>query len=265
MTVVSAPLYVFFGWLSDRVGRKPVMVGGMLLALVLYFPASTGSPMPPTRRWSRRSARRRWSSRPIPRPARSSSTRSAPRSSPAPATSPRALLVDARAFPTRRAHRPTARRACMVGDRRLPIAERRRPRGAGLQGAQGHDRRADRRPRWQAAGYPEPAPIPAAINMPLLIARAAAVRGRRDRALRAAGRGAGRDVPDPRPLHRDVPALSRRHRLGRRLPAGHQLRARRDHRQYLRGLWYAVFFTAISVVVALLFLKETRGKPLEEV
>ena len=40
MTVVSAPLYVFFGWLSDRVGRKFVMVGGMLLALVLYFPAS---------------------------------------------------------------------------------------------------------------------------------------------------------------------------------------------------------------------------------
>src|SRR3954469_2764000 len=40
MTVVSAPLYVFFGWLSDRMGRKPVMVGGMLLALVLYFPAS---------------------------------------------------------------------------------------------------------------------------------------------------------------------------------------------------------------------------------
>ena len=40
MTVVSAPLYVYFGWLSDRLGRKPVMVGGMLLALVLYFPAS---------------------------------------------------------------------------------------------------------------------------------------------------------------------------------------------------------------------------------
>src|SRR5205085_5450750 len=40
MTVVSAPLYVYFGWLSDRIGRKPVMVGGMLLALVLYFPAS---------------------------------------------------------------------------------------------------------------------------------------------------------------------------------------------------------------------------------
>jgi MFS family permease len=40
MTVVSAPLYVFFGWLSDRLGRKIVMVGGMVLALFLYFPGS---------------------------------------------------------------------------------------------------------------------------------------------------------------------------------------------------------------------------------
>src|SRR4029450_9102481 len=40
MTVVSAPLYVFFGWLSDRVGRKPVMLAGMLLAPATYFPRS---------------------------------------------------------------------------------------------------------------------------------------------------------------------------------------------------------------------------------
>jgi hypothetical protein len=35
---LSAPLYLFFARLSDSVGRKPVMLGGMLLMLVLYFP-----------------------------------------------------------------------------------------------------------------------------------------------------------------------------------------------------------------------------------
>ena len=38
LTVVSAFLYVFFGWLSDKVGRKPVMLFGMILALVAFFP-----------------------------------------------------------------------------------------------------------------------------------------------------------------------------------------------------------------------------------
>ena len=37
--VISAPLFVLFGALSDKVGRKPVMLGGMALMLVVYFPA----------------------------------------------------------------------------------------------------------------------------------------------------------------------------------------------------------------------------------
>jgi MFS family permease len=37
-TAVSAIFYVAFGALSDRIGRKPVMLGGMTLALLFYFP-----------------------------------------------------------------------------------------------------------------------------------------------------------------------------------------------------------------------------------
>jgi predicted MFS family arabinose efflux permease len=38
VVLLSAPLYVWFAALSDRVGRKPVMLFGMLLMLALYFP-----------------------------------------------------------------------------------------------------------------------------------------------------------------------------------------------------------------------------------
>ena len=38
ITVASAPLYIFFATLSDRVGRKWVMWGGMTLCCLFYFP-----------------------------------------------------------------------------------------------------------------------------------------------------------------------------------------------------------------------------------
>jgi len=37
--LLSAGGYVFFGWLSDRWGRKPVMLLGMVISVVAYFPA----------------------------------------------------------------------------------------------------------------------------------------------------------------------------------------------------------------------------------
>ncbi len=36
--ILSAPLYVFFAWLSDFVGRKYVMLFGIVMMLALYFP-----------------------------------------------------------------------------------------------------------------------------------------------------------------------------------------------------------------------------------
>ncbi len=40
--LIGTPFFVFFGWLSDRVGRKPIVMAGCLLAAVTYFPIFQG-------------------------------------------------------------------------------------------------------------------------------------------------------------------------------------------------------------------------------
>jgi MFS family permease len=39
---LGTPFFIFFGWLSDRIGRKPIILAGFLLAALTYFPLFQG-------------------------------------------------------------------------------------------------------------------------------------------------------------------------------------------------------------------------------
>ncbi len=40
--LIGAPFFIFFGWLSDRIGRLKIILGGCLIAAVTYFPLFQG-------------------------------------------------------------------------------------------------------------------------------------------------------------------------------------------------------------------------------
>ena len=262
MTVVSAPLYVYFGWLSDRVGRKPVMVGGMLLALILYFPAS---------HWIAGAAN----------PALVEAQRATPvfvETDPATCSvqfdpvgtakfvSPcdiakSTLVTKGISFATRQSK--DAQTRVIVGTEAVPIESGQSLSAADLKALKTKTSETIGT-ELQEAGYPRSAD-PRSANMTLLIillllfvVAATALYGPQASAL-----------VEMFPTRVRYTAMSFPYHVGTGwvggfLPVTSFALVAITGNIY-EGLWYAVVFTAISVVVSLLFLKETAGKHLREV
>ena len=86
---IGTPCFILFGWLSDKIGRKPIMLAGFALAAVTYFPIFQG-----ITHFANPKLEKALAAAPVtviadPASARSSSRPPEPRSSPRPATSSR--------------------------------------------------------------------------------------------------------------------------------------------------------------------------------
>jgi len=262
MTVVSAPLYVYFGWLSDRVGRKPVMIGGMLLALVLYFPAS---------HWIAAAANPQLveaqertpifvDTNPSTCSVQFDPVGTAKFVSPCDIAKS-TLVTKGISFLTRRSS--DGHTYVIVGTERVPIA--------GGEGLAGPDLKALKARTADAigaelleAGYPKSAD-PRHANMTLLIlillafvVAATALYGPQAAAL-----------VEMFPTRIRYTAVSFPYHVGTGWVGGFlpvtSFAIVAISGNIYSGLWYSVVFTGISVIVSLLFLKETSGRHLQEV
>ena len=262
MTVVSAPLYVYFGWLSDRIGRKPVMVGGMLLALFLYFPAS---------HWIAGAAH----------PALVEAQRTTPVIV---MTDPKTCSIQFDPVGTAKfdsacdiakstlvgkginfVTKPSSDRLTrvVVGTEAVPVTD-----GTGMSGASLKQLKTKTSEaisaELQLAGYPKSAD-PRHANMTLLIVllllfvvASTALYGPQAAAL-----------VEMFPTRVRYTAMSFPYHVGTGWVGGFlpvtSFALVAISGNIFEGLWYSVLFTGISVVVSILFLKETAGRRLEEV
>jgi MFS family permease len=262
MTVVSAPLYVYFGWLSDRVGRKPVMVGGMLLALVMYFPAS---------HWIADAANPQLIAAQENTPVivetdqRTCSVQFDPVGT-AKFVSPCDLAKSAlvtKGISFRTANSPDGQTRVVIGTEAVPI-----PSGAGLAAPELKALKAKTADTLGAelkeAGFPASAD-PARANMTLLVillllfvVASTALYGPQAAAL-----------VEMFPTRVRYTAMSLPYHVGTGWVGGFlpvtSFAIVAVTGNIYAGLWYSVVFTAISVIVSLLFLKETAGRRLEQV
>ncbi|HEY0628479.1 MAG TPA: MFS transporter [Sphingomicrobium sp.] len=261
MTLVSAPLYVFFGWLSDRVGRKPVMLAGMLLALALYFPGShlIARAANPALVAAQQATPVIVETDPATCSAQFDPTGTAKFTS-ACDIAKSALVSRGVSYSTR----PSAdgQTRVIAGRNAAPIAS-----GEGLPAPELKALKASAagaiNAELAAAGYPTSAD-PAKVDMPLLIAvlllfvvAATALYGPQAAAL-----------VEMFPTRIRYTAMSLPYHVGTGWVGGFlpvtSFAIVALTGDIYAGLWYAVAFTALSAIVTIFFLKETHGKPLEE-
>jgi MFS family permease len=261
MTVVSAPLYVFFGWLSDRVGRKPVMLGGMLLALALYFPGShliaqAGNPALVT---AQKATPVIVETDVATCSAQFDPTGTAKFTS-ACDIAKSALVGRGVSYSTRASTDGQTR--VVAGANVAPVTSGEALSGADLKVLKAKSAEAINA-ELAAAGYPTSAD-PARIDMPLLIAvlllfvvAATALYGPQAAAL-----------VEMFPTRSRSPAMSLPYHVGTGWVGGFlpvtSFAIVALTGNIFAGLWYSVAFTALSAIVTIFFLKETHGKPLEE-
>jgi MFS family permease len=262
ITIVSAPLYIFFGWLSDRVGRKPVMLGGMLLALAAYFPgfhaiADAANP-------ALVEAQRQTPVVVYTDPA-SCSVQFDPvgtRKFTSACDIAKSLLASTGISYSSRPS-PDGQTTVAVGDERLQV-----PDGSALGAAELKSLKDETAARLKAVlaaeGYPDRAD-PRAMNLPVIFlwlmvfaVAATALYGPQAAAL-----------VEMFPTRIRYTAMSLPYHVGTGWIGGFlpvtSFALVAITGDIYASLWYPVVFTVIPIVVSLLFLKETRGKPLEEV
>ena len=263
VTVVSAFFYVFFGWLSDRVGRKPVMLFGMLLALVAFFPgfqaltraanpalAEAQASAPVTVIADPATCAVQFD--PVGRAAFASSCDLA-----------KGVLSGAGISYRNEAAPEGSAAMVRIGDRLIPSLEASSLDAAGRAAA-----RADVQARVSAAlleaGYPERAD-PERMNLPavfgillIFIIAATALYGPQAAALVELFPTRVRYTAMSLPYHVGTGWV------GGLLPAASFALVAWSGDIYF-GLWYAVGFTAVAVIVSLIWLPETRGRDLDSI